>query len=321
MPPQYEYIAPVAEAAKIREAAGHAYIDFPVNKTAIYPDYRRNPQELAAIRDTIELIKNDPDYTITELTLKGYASPEGSYANNERLAKGRTEALREYIRGLYDFPASILRSEWEAEDWQGLIAWLRASDLPDREAMTAVCTDPVFDGNDDGREWRLKSRFPKQYQMLLADVYPGLRHTDYTVRYTVRTYTSTDEIARVMKTAPSKLSLREMYLLAQTLQPGSPEYNEVFETAVRLYPAEPEANLNAALAALQSGDLDRASRYLDRAGDSPEAAYARGILAAKRADYDTALPLLEAAEKGGIAKAADARAQLQEIIKRQPSKP
>lgn len=319
--PQYEYIAPVAEAAKIREAAGHAYIDFPVNKTAIYPDYRRNPQELAAIRDTIELIKNDPDYTITELTLKGYASPEGSYANNERLAKGRTEALREYIRGLYDFPASILRSEWEAEDWQGLIAWLRASDLPDREAMIAVCTDPVFDGNDDGREWRLKSRFPKQYRMLLADVYPGLRHTDYTVRYTVRTYTSTDEIARVMKTAPSKLSLREMYLLAQTLQPGSPEYNEVFETAVRLYPAEPEANLNAALAALQSGDLDRASRYLDRAGDSPEAAYARGILAAKRADYDTALPLLEAAEKGGIAKAADARAQLQEIIKRQPSRP
>lgn len=187
--------------------------------------------------------------------------------------------------------------------------------------MIAVCTDPVFDGNDDGREWRLKSRFPKQYRMLLADVYPGLRHTDYTVRYTVRTYTSTDEIARVMKTAPSKLSLREMYLLAQTLQPGSPEYNEVFETAVRLYPAEPEANLNAALAALQSGDLDRASRYLDRAGDSPEAAYARGILAAKRADYDTALPLLEAAEKGGIAKAADARAQLQEIIKRQPSKP
>lgn len=316
--PQYEYIAPKAELAKIREAAGHAYIDFPVNQTRIYPDYRRNPVELAAIRDTIELIKNDPDYTITELTLKGYASPEGSYANNERLAKGRTEALREYIKGIYDFPASLLRSEWEPEDWQGLIAWLRTSDLPERDAMIAICTNPAFDGNDDGREWRLKSRYPAQYRMLLSEVYPGLRHTDYTVRYTVRTYTSTDEIARVMKTAPSKLSLREMYLLAQTYQPGSPEYNEVFETAVRLYPAEPEANLNAALAAMQSGELDRAARYLDRAGDSPEATYARGILAAKRADYDTALPLLDAAEKGGIAKASEAKSQIHEIIKRLP---
>lgn len=316
--PQYEYIAPVAEIAKVREAAGHAYIDFPVNKTEIYPDYRRNPVELAAIRDTIELIKNDPDYTITSLTLKGYASPEGSYANNERLAKGRTEALRAYIRGLYDFPAEVLRSEWEAEDWQGLVDWLRSSDLPDRDAMIAVCEDPVFEGNPDGREWRLKSRFPRQYQMLLKEVYPGLRHTDYSVRYTVRTYTDVAEIARVMKTAPGKLSLREMYLLAQTLEPGSPEYNEVFETAVRLYPGEPEACLNAALAALQSGHLDRAAGYLDRAGDSPEADYARGILAAKRGDFAAARPLLQKAAAAGIAKAADAITQLDEIEKRSP---
>ena len=316
--PQYEYIAPVAEAAKIREAAGHAYIDFPVNKTEIYPDYRRNPVELAAIRDTIELIKNDPDYTITGLTLKGYASPEGSYANNERLARGRTDALRDYIRGLYDFSPSLLSTEWEAEDWAGLIAYLRSSDLPERDAMIAICTDPAFDGNDDGREWKLKSRYPRQYAFLLKEVYPGLRHTDYTVRYSVRTYTSTDEIARVFATAPYKLSLREMYLLAQTLEPGSPEYNEVFETAVRLYPAEPEANLNAALATLQAGDLDRTARYLERAGDSPEASYARGILAAKRGDYAAALPLLDSAAAAGIVKAAEAKAQLEEIIRRSP---
>ncbi len=316
--PEYEYIAPTAEAVKIREAAGHAYIDFPVNKTEIYPDYRRNPVELAAIRDTIELIKGDPDYTITSLTLKGYASPEGSYANNERLARGRTEALRAYIRGLYDFPAQLLTSEWEPEDWEGLIAYLRTSDFPERDAMIEICTDPAFDSNPDGREWRLKSRYPKQYAFLLKEVYPGLRHTDYSVRYTVRTYTDVNEIARVMKTAPGKLSLREMYLLAETLEPGSPEYNEVFETAVRLYPAEPEANLNAALAALRSGELDRAAGYLDRAGDVPEAAYARGILAAKRGDYTTALPFLDRAASAGIVKAADAKTQLEEIIKRTP---
>lgn len=319
--PEYVYMAPKAEVEKIREAAGHAYIDFPVNRTEIYPDYRRNPVELANIRDTIELIKNDPDYRITALTLKGYASPEGSYANNVRLAKGRTEALRTYIRNLYDFPADLLHSDWEAEDWAGLIAYLRTCDLPDRDAMIAICTDPAFDGNDDGREWKLKSTYPQQYRHLLADVYPGLRHTDYTVRYTVRSYTSVDEIRRVMKTAPQKLSLSELYFLSQSMEQGSDEYRDVMELAVALYPDDPAANLNAALCSLQAGDLDRASRYLSRAGDSPEATYARAILAAKQGDFDSATPLLDNAVKAGITNATDALQQINEIQKRSPRKP
>lgn len=45
--PQYIYITPNAEAVKTRELKASAYIDFPVNKTVIYPEYRRNPEELA----------------------------------------------------------------------------------------------------------------------------------------------------------------------------------------------------------------------------------------------------------------------------------
>ena len=56
--------------------------------------------------------------TITSLSIKGYASPEGPYANNERLAKGRTEALVDYVRNLYSFPAGLATTSWEAEDWQ-----------------------------------------------------------------------------------------------------------------------------------------------------------------------------------------------------------
>jgi len=314
--PEFVYITPVAETEKTRQADGHAYIDFPVNKTEIYPDYRRNPVELARIRDTIEIIKNDPDYSITALTLKGYASPEGSYANNERLAKFRTEALRQYIRNLYDFPASILKTDWEAEDWNGLTAYLRSCNLPNRDAMLRIATDPVYDGNPDGREWKLKSTYPEQYKILLADVYPGLRHTDYTVSYTVRSYASIDEIRRAWAEDPRKLSLNELYRLAQSMKQGSPEYIDVFETAARLYPHSPEANINAAIPALQAGDLARAARYLDRAGDSPEAIYARAILAAKKGDFQEALPMMQRAADAGITQAADATAQLREIIAR-----
>jgi hypothetical protein len=37
-----------------------------------------------------------------------------------------------------------------------------------------------------------------------------------------------------------------MYLVAQTYEPGSPEFNEVFDIAVRLFPDDETANLNAA---------------------------------------------------------------------------
>ena len=41
--------------------------------------------------------------TITEVWIKGFASPEGSYANNTYLAENRAKALRDYVKSLYRF--------------------------------------------------------------------------------------------------------------------------------------------------------------------------------------------------------------------------
>ncbi|WP_438589772.1 hypothetical protein [Duncaniella muris] len=50
-----------------------------------------------------------------------------------------------------------------------------------------------------------------------------LRHTDYRIEYNIRTYSDVNEIRRIMKEQPQKLSLNEFYLLAQDCQPGSEE--------------------------------------------------------------------------------------------------
>ena len=55
--------------------------------------------------------------------------------------------------------------------------------------------------------------FSKRLCILLKEVYPGLRYSDYAVKYEVRTYTDINEIKRLIKTQPQKLSLNEMYLL------------------------------------------------------------------------------------------------------------
>ena len=72
--PHLVFVAPKAEARKERKLEGQAYIDFPVDKTTIYPDYRRNRTELAKIRATIDSVRLDNDITINSVWLKGYAS-------------------------------------------------------------------------------------------------------------------------------------------------------------------------------------------------------------------------------------------------------
>lgn len=204
------YVRPEAEA-KILTVEGSAYIDFPVNRTEIHDTYRNNQAELRKILATIDAVKADADTRIIGVKIKGYASPEGPYANNERLAKGRTQTLKEYVRRQYDFPESLLTTDYEPEDWAGLERFVETSGLNDREAILAAIRSDLA---PDAKEWRIKKNYPEAYAYLLANVYPGLRHSDYAVKYEVRAYTDVAEIRRLLRTQPQKLSLQEMYMAA-----------------------------------------------------------------------------------------------------------
>ena len=98
-----------------------------------------------------------------------------------------------------------------------------------------------------------------------------------TVEYTVRNYTDINEIKRLIFTDPRKLSLNEMFAATSAMDPASPEYEEAFRVAVRMYPESTDANLNAANIEMRDGNLESAARHLEKAGDSPEATYASGI--------------------------------------------
>ena len=222
--PEYVYIRPKAEQ-KINQIEGSAYIDFPVNRTELYPEYRRNPQELKKILATIDAVKEDADTRILTIRIKGYASPEGSYTNNIRLAKGRTATLKEYVRNQYHFPDSLFITDYEPEDWEGLRRFVKGSHLTYRDEILRLIDS---DMEPDAKDTKIKVTYRDDYAYLLREVYPGLRHSDYVVRYEVRAYTDPEEIKRLLRTQPQKLSLEEMYLVAQDMEPGSEEYNENF---------------------------------------------------------------------------------------------
>lgn len=307
MKPVPAFLAPAAEEVKRRALNGQAYLDFPVGSTVIDPGYRKNPGELAAIRSTIEAVKENRNATITHVSIKGFASPEGAYANNARLAKGRAEALLGYVKELCDFSSVPCDVTSEPEDWQGLESRLAASALEGREeALAIIRADEPAD--PDAREWKLK-QLPV-YKQILNEIYPALRHSDYVVEYNIRNFT-VEEARDIIYRDPSQLSLEEMHRVALSYPAGSDEFKEVFEIAVRMYPDDPVSNLNAANIALQNRQADRARRYLAKAAPSPQKELAKAILLMLGEQYGEARAALERlADEPAVAREAKANLEM-----------
>ena len=298
--PELIFVQPKAEIMKSRSLSGSAYIDFPVDQTVIYPDYRRNTTELGKIQATIDSVRNDKDVTITSVWLKGFASPESPYKHNTELAIGRTAALKKHIGQLYHFADSIIQTDYEPEDWAGLRRYVEQSNINYRAEILALIDS---DMEPDAKEAKIKRTYPDEYRFMLQNFYPALRHTDYRIDYNIRKFNKVEEIKRIMAEQPQKLSLNEFYLVAGKYEPGTDEFTDVFETAVRMFPNDEIANLNAANAAIRRDDFATARRYLDKTGDSAEAVYARGALAIREKDYDTARRYLGKAKEMGLEKA------------------
>ena len=301
--PQFVYVVPKAEGVKSRSISASAYINFPAGKTDIDPYYGNNRKELAKIMATVDSVRTDKDITVSSLFLKGYASPEGMYDRNIILSAARTESLKNYILGLAPQLRGVVRSESVPENWDDLRRFVEKSNISHKDEILEV----INSGREpDNKEWVLKSRYKSEYKYLLEACYPLLRRTDYTISYTIRSYTDPQEIVRIMFEAPQKLSLNEFYLASKALEEGTPQFKEAFEIAVRMFPNDEIANLNVANAAMAEGNLKEAERYLSKAGISVEAEYARGVFYALSEDYAKA--------KEYFAKSSDSIPQAKEAL-------
>lgn len=287
------YVRPRAEGVKIRNIEGSAKVEFPVNKTELLSDFRKNYAELDSIRSTIDVVRNDKNCSIKTMAIRGFASPEGSYANNTRLAKGRTEALCSFVEQMYSLPKGFINASYEPEDWAGLRLWVANSNIDNRESILEIIDDKNMDV--DIKDRQIQARYPEQHRFLLEHVYPALRHSDYRIDYEVRSFCDPAEILEVMHRRPKNLSLEELFVAAQSLDSGTPEFNEVVEVAVRLFPDSEEANLNAGINAMNLGEYDLAATYLERAGTSANTDYARAVLAIATKDWGAARELLKKA--------------------------
>lgn len=169
---------------------GVAHVDFIVNRTELRPDYHDNRRELGKISGLIDSLEADGHVHIDTVTLHGYASPEGPYDNNVRLARGRVRTLADYLRAHHDIDSAIVSLQFTPEDWAGLRRYVDASALPNREAIIAVIDDTLAEPDPDRRLAIIKRRYPRDYAVIAAESLPYLRHTDYTISYHTDKFTT-----------------------------------------------------------------------------------------------------------------------------------
>ncbi len=262
--PDVTYCIPKKEIVKRRVYKGRAFLDFPVDKIVIYPEYRRNAIELARIDSTLRGFKPEQ---IRSIRIHGYASPESPYTHNAYLAKGRTQALKQHIVRKFNLKDSIISTDYTPEDWDGFILYAEQCNLSEKARILQIARSEV---HPDTKEQQLK-QMPEAYKYMKTNWFPALRHSDYEIEYQLPDYTP--EEARVLvRDNPEQLSVREMFDAAQLCPKGSAEYYQIIQTAVQTYPNNPDANVNAAAMELERGNLVAAKKYLQRADlSTPEA--------------------------------------------------
>ena len=300
--PQAVFVRPAVEAVKVRHLDKRSYIDFPVNRIELHADYRRNPAQLDSIVRTINALKDDKNLEVSAINIHGYASPESPYSHNDYLAKNRAKTLTDYVRRMVALPTQLFTVSSTAEDWDGLRNYLKDSNLEHKTEILAIANDEKMD--PDAREQKIKKLYPSEYRFMLDTWYPALRHSDYHITYKVKPF-DVAEAKEIIKTKPQQLSQEEMFLVAQTYEPGSKEFNDVMEIAVRMFPENETANLNAANTRLNAGDADGAKSYLEKAGNSPEAQNARGVYESLKGNDQQARHYFALAAKAGVKAAQE----------------
>lgn len=305
------YIVPPLVPAPVITHQGNARVQYEVNQSLLHtePYVCRDGQiidnrvELRIIDDSISNALSDKNLEIAKISICGYASPDGSYTRNEWLSNDRSRSLANYIADRYNLPSEKSEFTAVAENWEGfrrIVAEDNYLTEQQRSELLRIIDIPTYGAADyDEKEEKLKTNpLLKElyYSVILPEWFPTLRNTRFEIQTRLKELTD-DELAEVIKTDPEKMSLNQMFRVARLYPEGSKEYNDVVITMLEFYPDDETANLNAASAALKTGDLKKASEYLKKSGTSPEAENARGILACWNGDIDEAREYFRKAAK------------------------
>ena len=255
-----------------------ANIKFLVNQANL----RRSELKNNSVQEFVAMLKrinaDREKLNIRNVEVQAYASPEGGFSFNDKLAGKRQNTSEAYVKSQLKQTgvATGIDAHYTAQDWDGFQKLVQASNIQDKDVILRVLSmykDP------EQREQQIRN-MSEAFRELADGILPELRRSRLIINY--ETIGRSDEqIKTQYATDATKLSVEEMLYYA-TLEDNVAKKEEIYKRTAEYYDKDYRALNNLATLAFMKGDEMEATRYLERAlrvnPQAPEALANLGIM-------------------------------------------
>lgn len=150
--------------------------------SSLQPAFRENGIRLDEFMRRVSEMHADSTARLNSIDIVAYASPEGSFTLNRKLARKRAENISAYLRGNMPFlSGSLFNVQPKGIDWNGLAAMVEASDMRYRSEVLNILRNVPETTYRNGKlvDSRLKRlmdlRGGRPYNYMLEHFFPELR--------------------------------------------------------------------------------------------------------------------------------------------------
>ena len=239
-----------------------ANIKFLINQANL----RASELKTVSIKDLGKILReiNDNEETraLQSIEVSAYASPDGKFDFNEKLAEKRQDVSANYLKGelkKIQMNADV-DTKFTAEDWEGFQELISKSNLQDKDVILRVLS--MYQDSEE-REQQI-SNMSEVYTDIKESILPELRRARLIVNYEI-IGRSDEQILAQYKQDASKLSVEELVYGANKLVKDEATRKEWNETIAKQYPSDYRALNNLAQQAISEGKAELAQTYLKQA--------------------------------------------------------
>lgn len=248
------------------------------------------------------------DLQIKDIVINAYASPEYTAERNIWLADNRATTGDKYIRkeiqklikagkvtkvaNADDLNYSVMG---HGADWDGFLAALQISDVADKQTMMNV----IRSAGPAQKEKEIRNMmliYPE-----VKEILGKLRRTEIVANVYEDKLTA-EQISAAAISNPASLSVEEL-LYASTLTEDEATQAKIYYAAATAYPQNANALNNAAVAAINANDFDKAAQYLAAANtanpNNKQILNNLGAVAVNQGNWDKAEQYYSEAKKLG----------------------
>lgn len=285
---------------RVKAKKQEANIKFLINQANLRKSELKNNSVGEFVKLLKEINKDREGLNLQNVEIQAYASPEGGFKFNDKLANKRQDVSEKYVRKEMKSAGveGNLDAHYTAQDWEGFQQLVQASDIQDKDVILRVLSmykDP------QEREQQIRN-MSEGFRELADAILPELRRARLTIHY--ETIGRNDEqIKAQYNEDAAKLSADELLYYA-TLEEDAAKKEEIYAKTAQLYTDDYRPLNNQAVMAFNRGDEAKAKELLAQAitksNNAAEANATLGLIALKNGNVAEAENL--------IAKAADANA-------------